>query len=149
MEDKYLAGMLKSKYCPDGITKLNISLEEYNNILNKFRSMSMTDGKTAYFLSIQAIAWQDWLLSILNSVGYIGKVIEADRNARIAEVCQTCGEKAMTKAEKIALRDETVMFMKKQKAITDAIYGVIDAKIKILDKIFYLCRAIALEEKGE
>ena len=148
-EDRYLERLLKSKYCPKGIHSLNISLTEYNDLLEKFRELDPSDGKAAYSLSVQALSWQDWFTSVLSSLGCISKVLDSDKNTRIAKICQTCGERSITRAEKIAMMDPEVIELKKQKAITDAIYGLIEDKNRILDKIFYLCRGIAFEEKSD
>ena len=55
----------------------------------------------------------------------------------------------MTKAEKVALSDEEVMNLKKQKAVAEAIYSLLDDKVKILEKVFYFCRAISSQQTGD
>ena len=149
MEDRFLISLLNNRFCPDGITSLGISFSEYNELMNMFRVMTQNDRDEAYRISVKAIAWQDWFTSLQSSVGYIIKSLETDRNARIAEVCRTCGEKSMTKAEKIALSDEEVINLKKQKAVAEAIYGLLDDKVKILEKVFYFCRAISSQPISE
>lgn len=149
MEDRFLISLLNNRFCPESITTLGISFNEYNDLMDAFRKMNQNDRNEAYRISVKAIAWQDWFTSLQSSIGYIIKSIETDRNARIANVCQTCGEKSMTKAEKIALSDEEAMNLKKQKAVAEAIYSLLDDKVKILEKVFYFCRAISSQQTGE
>ena len=149
MEDRFLISLLNNRFCPESITTLGISFNEYNDLMDAFRKMNQNDSNEAYRLSVKATAWQDWFTSLQSSIGYTIKSLETDRNARIAHVCQTCGEKSMTKAEKVALSDEEVMNLKKQKAVAEAIYSLLDDKVKILEKVFYFCRAISSQQTGD
>lgn len=148
-EDKFSVSLLTHRYCPESIKKMNISFAEYNKLMESFRNLDQENKDAAYQISVQAIAWQDWYSSLQNIIAYIIKSIDTDRNARIAYICQTCGEKSITKAEKVALMDDDVVVMKKQKAIAEAIYGLLDDKVKILEKVFYFCRTICSQQGGD
>ena len=142
MEDRFLISLLNNKNCPDSISSLGISMVEYNALIERFRALDPSDKTEAYDISVRAISWQDWFTSLQNNVGYIIKSIDADRNARIGSVCINCGEKSMSKAEKYALMDEDVISLKKQKAVAEAVYDLLEDKVKILEKVFYFCRAL-------
>lgn len=144
-EDVYLVTLLNDENCPKTIRAMNLSLTEYNDLMLRFRKMKATDKETAYQLMQEAIGWQDWFTSVRTSLGYLSKSIETERNRRTSMLGEQNNVKSAAKAEQIANMDTLIVKMKRQKAITDAIYDMLGDKIKILEKVFYLCRNIATD----
>ena len=143
MEDRFLTKLLENQYCPEEIDSLAITFVEYNVLLSEFKNLEQSDKAKAYDISIRAIAWQDWFNAQLNSVGYIIKALDAEKNTLIASEVKNSGERSFTKAEKIANGSEAAETIRKKKAIAEAIYGLLDARIKTLEKIFYFCRGLS------
>ena len=144
-EDIYLSKLIADENCPKTIKAMNLSLVEYNDLIARFRVLNPIDRETAYQMTLEAIAWQDWFASVRTSLGYLSKSIGAEKDKRTSVLGEENGAKSVARAEQIAQMDPLVIKMTRQRAITDAIYDMLGDKIKILEKVFYLCRAIATD----
>lgn len=142
MEDKIISGLLNSKSCPESIKRLNISMDEYNSLFEVFMKLDPMDQAKAYMISLQSLALQDYLGEMENSVGFCIKQLENRKIQLVDKLIKESKETAITRAEKTANANPDVLRLKDEKAIGEAIYGILDNKIKILDKVYYFCRAM-------
>ena len=148
MSDEIINRLFQSKNCPDNIQKLHISLQEYDTLFSSFLSLKPDDVNSAYAISLQALSLQDYIGAMENGVGICIKQIENKKITLTDSLIKSYGSIPITRAEKKAASEPEVIAVKDQKAIAEAIYGILDNKVKILDKIFYFCREMYVSSKS-
>ena len=120
-----------------------IDFTGYKEVINKYRTISLTDRTANWELAKELNAWSEYCSDIASYIGNIFLDAETSKLQITSEKSIGFSEKNVSAGDRKANTDKDVIIARNKRNALKALYESLISKKDFLDKAFYQCKNIS------